>query len=239
MSNPVTSNRVGHSAPQPVWFVWFEHFISNGARTLARLELLTMLVLARFANSVTLDSWPSAALIAETLECDPTSVYRALETLKNQGLITSRTETRSGKFRTYRVEVYSLVLPQVQGRNPSTVASPHTGNSSTKYLNSQQLQNSEQEQVTLQEKTAAVKRETARTGNGEQSTKKLKNDHLRERVEEWRRDNPGDTDKALGSQAAMCARWLTSQGVRTAQGNLPCTREVLEVMQAVQVPLDG
>src|SRR5256885_2309243 len=120
------------AAPQPRWFVWFEHFVSNGARTLARLELLTMLVLARWANSVTLDSWPSAARIAKTLECDPTSVYRALETLKSQGLITSRMETQPGKFRAYRVEVYSLVLPQLRGRNPRTVASSHTGNSSAR-----------------------------------------------------------------------------------------------------------
>src|SRR3989442_10751558 len=104
------------AAQQPRWFSWFQSFVANGARRLTRAQLLTMLCLARFAHSQTLEAFPSARTIADMLGLNRTTVHRALETLRSEGYIASRTETRPGKYRAYRVEVYSLTAPQLQGR---------------------------------------------------------------------------------------------------------------------------
>jgi DNA-binding transcriptional MocR family regulator len=213
------------AAQQPRWFSWFQGFIADGARHLSRSELLVMLVLAKFANSVTLEAWPSARTIAAMLGVNHTTVYRSLETLKSEGYITSRPETLPGKYRAYQVEVFSLVLPHVHGRTPSTVASEETGNSEYLSTNSQPLRNSEQEQVTLQEQIAARVTIRARTNDHggtekgqRQIPKTMSPEQLRRSVaSKWESTNHGDN---LHQWADIISRQLRHQGFDVSENDV-------------------
>lgn len=228
------------------FFAWFGEFSDHAARELPRSELLIALVLARHASR-DMTSWPSVQRIAEMTGLSVPSVYRALEDLRNRGLVEwQELPFQGNRGQEYFRRVYRLRLPETIPPTPShSHQQEHVLISRDKELLSTRTTHGTAH-VTSQELSKVTgpfsNGTAAKNGKSEGATddlpilttEKLPNttdlptsqDSVRSLVRAWLQTHPGDMP--LEQKARHCAYLLQAQGVRTYQ------KQVLEQMRDIE-----